>query len=161
MKKIITLVFTGVATLFFTACGGVETEEESVATPIEVNLIGTWDYSLFTTNSTCDGLLSQGIKIVESMNGDTSKMGNTLIQGTEFDLDANQQCYLTSIDKVSTNTYAQPSIMTSTEYKSGLINSIAGDNTIKSITVDSFNNSKIQKTISYTSSVIITEIMTR
>lgn len=162
MKKMMTFILSGLAILFFTACGGGGSGDSTPPPPsIEVNLIGTWDYQTWTKNSPCDGLLAQGIKVVDSMNGDTSKMGDTLVQGTTFALDANQECYLTSIDEVSTNTYGLPSTITADEYLDSLYDVVAGDNTIKSISVDSFNDSKIQKAYEFTNGVIITEVMTR
>lgn len=161
MRHIKMIVF-GFTMLLFTACGGSgDDSSDNTSAPLEINLIGTWDYQTFTKNSSCDGLLAQGVKIVESMNGDTIKMGDTLVSGTTFAFNENQQCYLNSIDKTTTRTYGQPSIMTVTEYFDGLNSVVSGDNTIKSITVDSFTNYKIQKTYTYTTGVTLTESMTR
>ena len=162
MKNIMIVLLSGLAILFFTACGGGSSGDSTPPpAPITVNVIGTWDYQTWTTNSPCDGLLAQGIKVVDSMNGDTTKTGNTLVQGTTFALDANQDCYLDSIDEIVTSTYGLPSTMTADEYLDALYDAVAGDNTIKSISVDSFNDSKIQKEYEFTSGVIITEVMTR
>lgn len=164
MKRIITILLVSFTALFFTACGGGgggDSTPPPAPVVIEVNLIGTWDYQTLTKNSPCDGLLAQGIKVVESMDGDTSKTGDTLVQGTTFALDANQECYLTSIDEVVTETYGLPSTVTAEEYLALLYDAAAGDNTITSISVDSFNDSKIQKSYEFTSGVIVTEVLTR
>ena len=161
MKKLTTILLSGLATLFFTACGSSSGDSTPPPEPITVNLIGTWDYNTHTQNSVCDGLLAQGIKIVESLNGDMSTMGNTLVQGTTFQLDSNQNCYLAPIDDVVTRTAGMPSEQTQSEYLSALQEVVAGDNTIQSIRVDSFNDINIIKVYEYTNGIVITEQMTR
>ena len=159
IKRLKVLLLAGFATLFFTACGSSGSDDSTP--PITVNLIGTWDYATWTTNSTCDGLLAQGVKIVDSLNGDISTIGNTLTQGTNFKLDSNQNCYIAPYEELTDRTYGLPSVMTADEYLALLRNVVAGDNTIKSIRVDSFNDINIIKVYEYTSGVIITEQMTR
>ncbi len=161
MKKVISILLIGITTLFFTACGGGGGSDTPPAPQIQVNLIGTWDYATFTQNNICDGLLAQGVKIVDSLNGDTTTMGNTHTQGTTFEVDGNQQCYLAPIDEVTTRTNGLPSVMTSSEYLAMLQQVVAGDNTIQSIRVDSFNDMKIVKVYTFVNGVIITEQMTR
>ena len=161
MKKIITILLAGLATLFFTACGSSSSDTPPAPAPITVNLIGTWDYTTWTTNSTCDGLLAQGVKIVESLDGDMTRMGNTLTQGTTFKLDSNQNCYVAPDEELTDRTYGLPSEITADEYLAMLYNVVAGDNTIQSIRVDSFNNMNIIKVYEFTNGVIITEQMTR
>ncbi len=162
MKQITTILLAGLATLFFTACGSSGGGDSTPPpAPITVNLIGTWDYQTWTTNSTCDGLLAQGVKIVESLDGDMSRMGNTLTQGTTFKLDSNQNCYVAPDEELTDRTYGLPSEMTADEYLNLLYSVVAGDNTIQSIRVDSFNNMNIIKVYEFTNGVIITEQMTR
>ncbi len=161
MKKIAAILLIGVSTLFFTACGGGGGSDTPQQPQIQVNLIGTWDYQTYTQNNVCDGLLAQGVKIVDSLNGDTSLMGNTHTQGTTFKLDSNQNCYLAPIDEVTDRTYGLPSVVTSSEYLAMLQQVIAGDNTIQSVRVDSFNDVNIIKVYTFTNGVIITEQMTR
>ncbi len=163
MKKITVILLIGITALFFTACGGGGGGGNNPAPPpqIQVNLIGTWNYSTHTQNSVCDGLLAQGVKIVDSLNGDTSIMGNTHTQGTTFELDGNQNCYLAPIDDVTTRTNGISSVQTSDEYLAFLEQVVAGDNTIQSIRVDSFNDMNIIKVYTYKNGIIITEQMTR
>ncbi len=162
MKKITTILLAGLATLFFTACGSSGGGDSTPPpAPVTVNLIGTWDYQTWTTNSNCDGLLAQGVKIVESLDGDMTIMGNTLTQGTTFELDSNQNCYVAPYEELTDRTYGLPSEITADEYLTLLRNVVAGDNTIQSIRVDSFNNMNIIKVYEFTNGVIITEQMTR
>ncbi len=161
MKQITTILLAGLATLFFTACGSSSSDTPPAPAPITVNLIGTWDYATWTTNSNCDGLLAQGVKIVESLDGDMTTMGNTLTQGTTFELDSNQNCYVAPYEELTDRTYGLPSEITADEYLSMLRNASAGDNTIQSMRVDSFNDMKIVKVLEFTNGVIITEQMTR
>ncbi len=158
MKKLTTIFLTGLATLFFTACGGGSGDNTPAIT---VNVIGTWNYQTFTQNSMCDGLLAQGIKVIDSADGDTSKIGNSLTQGTTFEMDAYQNCYIAPIYRTTSFGYGSPSTITSDEYLNLLYGAVAGDNTVESIRVDSFNNNKIQKEYKFTNGVIITEVMTR
>ncbi len=161
MKKIIVFLLIGITTLFFTACGGGGGDSTPPVPPIQVNLIGTWNYGTFTQNSVCDGLLAQGVKIVDSLNGDMTKMGSTHTQGTKFELDGNMNCYLAPIDEVTNRTYGLPSVVTSSEYLTMLQQVVAGDNTIQSIRVDSFNDINIVKVYTFVNGVVITEQMTR
>ncbi len=162
MKKNIVVLAISISILFFTACGGGGGGGGTPAPPqVQVNLIGTWSYQTYTQNNVCDGLLAQGVKIVDSLDGDMSTMGNTRTQGTTFKLDANQNCYLAPIDEVTTRTYGVASVMTSDEYLALLQQVTAGDNTIQSIRVDSFNDMNIIKVYTFTNGVIITEQMTR
>ena len=88
-------------------------------------------------------------------------MGKTRTEGSNFEVDSNQNCYIAPYEDLTNRTYGLPSVMTADEYLAQLENTAAGDNTIKSIRVDSFNDIKILKVMEYTNGVILTEQMTR
>ena len=162
MKKITTILLAGLATLFFTACGGGGGGDSTPPpAPITVNLIGTWDYMIVTKNSVCDGKVAQGIEIIESLNGDTTKIGDIHIQGTDFALDNNQNCYVTAVDIITSRASGFQSTGTADDYLRIIEQMNAGDNTIKSIRIDSFNEYKIVTVYEYTNGVIITSQITR
>ena len=162
MKKIITILLAGLATLFFTACGSSGGGDSTPPpAPITVNLIGTWDYMVTSQGSVCDGMLAQGIEIIEPLNGDTTLIGNILLEGTDFALDGNLNCYITPIDIVTSRASGFPSTGTIDDYLRIVEQMNAGDNTIASIRVDSFNNYKIVTVTEYTNGVIATSVLTR
>jgi len=150
------------ATLFFTACGGGSSEDSTpTPAPITVNVLGTWDYAIFTENSICDGLLIQGIEIIESLNGDTTKIGDIIIDGAGFDVDINQNCFVTTIHETSSKVSGFPSTGTADDWLALGEALNAGDNTIDHLSVDSFNEFKIQTSTHFTNGIIITSILTR
>ncbi len=163
MKKLTTILVAGLATLFFTACGGGSSSGDSTPPPepITVNLIGTWDYMVTTQNSVCDGKVAQGIEIIEPLDGDTTKIGDIIIDGEDFALDSNQNCYVTSIYEVTSRASGYQSTGTVDDYLKIVKEINAGDNTIKSIRIDSFNEYKIVSVIEYTNGVILTSQITR
>lgn len=162
MKKLTTILVAGLATLFFTACGGSSSGDSTPPPePITVNLIGTWNYMVTTENSVCDGKVAQGIEIVEPLDGDTTKIGDIIIDGEGFALDSNQNCYVTSVYEVSSRASGYQSTGTVDDYLRIVEEMNAGDNTIKSIRIDSFNEYKIVSVIEYTNGVIITSQITR
>lgn len=173
MNKLTMILSAGVATLFFTACGGINANDDDTERlsseglqipgqitqlPIAVNAIGTWNYQIWTFNTPCDGLLAQGTKVVDSMNGDITKMGNTLTQGTTFASTSNLQCSLISIDEIGINTFGLPSTMINMDASYG---AAAGVNTLLFIDVDSFNTFQVEKEYYFTNGVVITELLTR
>ena len=159
MKKLKLLLLAGFATFFFTACGS---SGGADSTPqIIVNLIGTWNYDSWTQNSGCDGKLAQGIEVISPLDGDNSKIVEILRQGTTFAFDSNQNCYLTSINEISNRSYGYPTAMLVDEYLEFVRQENAGDNSIKHIRVDSFNEYKVVIVYEYTNGVIITDQMTR
>lgn len=162
MKKLTTILLAGLATLFFTACGGGSSGDSTPPpAPITVNLIGTWDYMVITENSVCDGKVAQGIEIIEPLNGDTTKIGDIIVDGEGFALDSNQNCYVTSVYDVSSRASGYQSTGTVDDYLRVVEEMHAGDNTIKSIRIDSFNEYKIVSVVEYTNGVIITSQITR
>jgi len=162
MKKLTAILLTGIATLFFTACGGGSSGDSTPpSAPITVNLIGTWDYMVVTKNSVCDGKVAQGIEIIEPLNGDTTKIGDIIIDGENFALDSNQNCYVTSVYEVTSKASGYQSTGTADDYLRIIQDMNAGDNTIKSIRIDSFNEYKIVTVYEYTNGVIITSQITR
>ena len=157
MKKFKILIVLILMSLF-TGCGGGSSDASS---SIKVNVIGTWEYMVFFQNSVCDGKLAQGIEIIEPLNGDNTKIGSIILQGTDFALDGNQNCYLKSINKVDNSFVGTQSIGTRNEYLSILKQLSAGDSTIKEITVESFTDRKIITKREYTNGVIATSQITR
>jgi len=166
MKKLTAVLLAGVATLFFTACGGggggnSTPPPEPEPEPIVVNVIGTWDYAVTTQNSICDGLLAQGVEIIESLNGDTTKIGDIIVSGSDFGVDSNQNCFVKPIDVTTSKASGFPSTGTADDWLA-LGNALnAGDNTIDRIVVDSFNKYKIQTSIYYKNGVVVTSLLTR
>jgi len=158
MKNIFKTLLIVVFALFSTGCGGGGGSSNSG--PV-VNLIGTWEYIITTENSICDGLAAQGIEIIESLNGDYTKIGNITIDGTGFGIDSHQNCYIKPVYKVSSQLQGTVSEMNVNEFKRFVKNANAGDNTISSISIDSFTNNKIVETITYTNGVIAREILIR
>ncbi len=158
-----TILLAGVAILFFTACGSSSSSGDSTPppAPITVNLIGTWDYMVITENSVCDGKVAQGIEIIEPLDGDTTRIGNIIVDGEGFKLDSNQNCYVDSVYDISSRALGYPSTGTADDYLRIIEEMNAGDNTIKSIRVDSFNAYKIVSVVEYTNGVIITSQITR
>lgn len=160
MKKLTTILLSGLATLFFTACGS-SGDSTPPPEPITVNLLGTWDYMVVTKNSVCDGKVAQGIEIIEDLNGDTTKIGDIIIDGEDFALDSNQNCYVTSVYKVTSKASGYQSTGTADDYLRIIEQMNEGDNTIKSIRIDSFTEYKIVTVYEYTNGVIITSQITR
>jgi len=135
MKKITTLLLIGLSVLFFTACS-----DDDDTLPIEVNMIGTWDYHISTHNSLCDGLVAQGVQTTYSLDGDMQTMGDTHIVGTNLMLGT---CDLDPIDKVSSLGSGFPSVMTQEEYLAYLEHFHGVGSDIQSITIDFYNNAEI------------------
>jgi len=158
MKKFIKVFIAGLATIFLTACGGGGSGSSS---DITVNVIGTWNYAVTTQNSVCDGKLAQGTEIIDSLNGDTTKIGNVIVEGTGFALDGNQNCYLTAISTITSRASGYQSTGTADDWLNIGYAINAGDNTIDRLEVESFNNNKIQTSTYYKNGVIITSLLTR
>ena len=158
MKKFIKVFIAGLATMFLTACGGGGGDN----TPeITVNVLGTWNYSAFTQNSVCDGKLAQGTEIIDSLNGDTTKIGNVIVEGTGFALDCNQNCYLKAISTITSRASGYQSTGTADDWLNIGYAINAGDNTIDHLSVESFNNNKIQTSTHYKNGIVVTSILTR
>jgi|GEM_PF-7065893 len=135
MKKITSILLIGLSVLFFTACS-----DNDDTLPLQVNMIGTWDYHISTQNSPCDGLVAQGVQTTDSLDGDMQTMGNTHIVGTNLMLDS---CDIDPIDKISTLGSGFPSIMTQDEYLAYLEHFHGADSDIQSITIDFYSNAEI------------------
>ena len=147
MTKFTTILLTGLTALFFTACGGGSSGNSNggntPAPPTTVNLVGTWNYSLATSGSICDGLIAQAVEIVEPYNGDNSVVGNIILDGTKFAIDSNGNCYLAPLYSVDTSYVGKPSNMTKAEYMALSREQLAGIGTIESFDVINFNNNII------------------
>jgi len=131
------------------------------APPTTVNVIGTWDYSIATQGSICDGMVAQGIEIVEPYNGDNSIIGDIIIQGTNFAIDSSGNCFLDSIDKVDSSASGHISNMTKTEFEQFGKERLSGIGTIESFEVINYNNAIISTQINLVNNVIMTEDLTR
>ncbi len=153
MKKITTILLIGLSVLFFTACS-----DDNRALPLEVNMIGTWNYHISTQNSPCDGLVAQGVQTTDSLDGDMQTMGNTHIVGTNLMLDS---CDIEPIDKVSTLGSGFPSIMTQDEYLAYLEHFHGSDSDIQSITIDLYSNVEIILVFELADGTIMTTRLTR
>ncbi len=138
MKNILSILLIGLGTLFFTACS--DSDETAPPVPVEVNMIGTWEYHISTQNSDCDGLAVEGLQTTESLDGDMTTMGNTHFRGTNLELDS---CDIVPIDKISTLGRGFPSVMTQDEYLAYLEHFHHTDSDIGPIRVDIYNNAEI------------------
>ena len=165
MRKITTALLTGSALLLFTACGssgGSSSDGGNIpAPPTTVNLIGTWDYSMATSGSICDGLVAQGVEIVEAYNGDNSVIGNIIMQGTTFDIDSRGNCYLAPLDTVDTSSVGIPSNLTKDEYIGYFSEKTAGIGTIESFEVINYNANIVSSQINVVNNVTIYSDLTR
>ena len=153
MKKITSILLIGLSVLFFTACS-----DDNDTSPLQVNMIGTWDYHISTQNSPCDGLVAQGVQTTYSLDGDIQTMGNTHIVGTNLMLDS---CDIDPIDKVSTLGSGFPSIMTQDEYLAYLEHFHGSDSDIQSITIDFYSNAEIVMVFELADGTIMTTRLTR
>ncbi len=156
MKKIILLTIS--LLIYGCSSGG---GGDDTANTLQVNLIGTWNYDIATQNTVCDGLIAKGILTVSSLNGDLSKIGDVSIQGEGFDLDSFSNCVFTVVDEVDTDSRGDPAVQTANEYLASIKEDNLGDNTIKSVRLDSFTNNKIIEVEELTNGVIFTFIITR
>lgn len=126
-----------------------------------VNLLGVWNYQFTFQNSICSGLFPKGTVTVESLNGDTTKIGNILLEGTTIDLDSFGNCSIAVLNNLDSTWSGRPAEQTISEYRAFIVTDSLGDNTIKSDVVDSFTATKIQETITYTNGVIEIDVLTR
>lgn len=162
MRKMTTMLAIGTTALFFTACGGGgDTGGNTPSPPTTVNFIGTWDYSIATQGSICDGLVAQGVEIVESNNGDNSQIGDITIQGTNFAIDSTGNCYLDSVNKVDSTVVGQKSNMTKSEFEQFIKDRLAGIGTIESFEVINYNTSIISIKTNYVNNVSMTTDLQR
>jgi hypothetical protein len=152
MKKITTILLIGLSLLFFVACS------DDDPLPLEVNMIGTWDYHVSTQNSPCDGLVAQGVQTTDSLDGDMQTMGDTHIVGTNLMLGS---CDIDPIDKVSSLGSGFPSIMTQEEYLAYLEHFHGADSDIQSITIDLYSNAEIIMVFALADGSIMTTRLTR
>ena len=97
MNKFKIILLAGLATVFFTACGG---GDDPSATP--KNVIGTWDYLQQSESGSCGmRYLSWGTVVIESLDGDNTKIGNITLQGNATSL-INGVCTEYTINKIDT-----------------------------------------------------------
>ncbi len=157
MKKIIIILLISI----ISACSSSSDSGDDTASTLKVNLIGTWDYSMFSNNSVCDGLVAKGIITVNSLNGDLSKIGTTSLQGEGFDIDRFGNCVFITLDETDTSSQGRPSEQTANDWLKYTNEDNAGDNTIKGVRLDSFNATKIIEVTDYTNGVTITFAFTR
>ncbi len=164
MRKMTTMLAIGATALFFTACGGggsSDTGGNTPAPPTTVNLIGTWDYSIATQGSICDGLVAQGVEIIESNNGDNSQIGDITLQGTNFAIDSAGNCYLDSVSKVDSTAVGHKSNMTKSEFEQFGKDRLAGIGTIESFEVINYNTSIISTKVNLVNNISMTTDLQR
>ncbi len=155
MKKIILILLTTI--IYSCSSGG-----GSNAPTETVNLLGTWNYSVITQNSFCDGLEAKGIVTISSLNGDLTKIGDVTSQGEEFKVDDFNNCFFIVLNETDTGFFGEPSEQTSNQYLvlDKNIHAAAGDE-IKPIRLDSFTENKIIEISESVDGVIITFTLTR
>ena len=168
MKKFVAYLLVGLATLFFTACGGGGSSDSNTtitaSCPTTVNLIGTWDYEVTTQNSTCDGLTAEGFEIIQSLDGDTTKLGEIIIAGTKFEeiVDGSvASCSLVSYSVTDKTAYGLPSTITCDDYETYLYSREDGNSDLVSIKLNTFTDSTIEIEYEYINREIFTQVMNR
>lgn len=97
--NIIKLSLLSSTMLFFTACGGGSSDPvtEAVTEPVSIDFTGTWNYKLTTQNTVCDDLTSEGTISFSESDGNSSSIGDFIIDGNIFDDDVDGNCYLQAI----------------------------------------------------------------
>jgi len=159
INKILIVIFS---LAIIQGCNSSQVSNNSLSdTTLRVNMLGNWNYAIITKNSVCDGRMAQGSIQVSSISNDSSKIGTSLIQGETFTLSSYQTCLLTSVNKISSESYGEQSKQTSNEYLASIKKNSINDNTIKQIYLDSFNNNKIIEVYEFTNGVIMKQILTR
>ncbi len=165
LNNIVKLLVWVMVTLVMTGCSGTSTGKElpppSAVYLERVNLIGTWDYSMSTVNSRCDGRAVQGIEIIESLNGDTSRIGDIILDGERFALDGFDNCDIVPIDAVIQVLSGSSSTLTRDEFIDMRYQLNAWDDTVKAISVDGWTDTRIETSIVHKNGMIVTIIMTR
>ncbi len=95
------------------------------------------------------------------MNGDVTKIGETVTRGEGFDTDSYSNCIFVTLDEVDADFQGRPAIQTANQFLAYLNEDNKGDNTIKEEKLDSFTKDKIINTTYYTNGVIIKVTLTR
>lgn len=151
MKNILTITFIA----FLYACQSADNNSEQET---RVNLIGTWFYTATVQNNLCNGIEAQGIMIVESLNGDLSRIGDILIQGESLDSDESGNCALGIIDERLSTDQGEPSSQTLTEYED---DTESHSDLIVSDTTTVFTENKIVQVTEFSTGAILTMTFTR
>ena len=134
---------------------------DDAAPAVEVNLLGTWDYQFTFQNSICDDLFPKGTATVESLNGDTTKMGNILMLGETIDVDSFGNCSIIPLNELVTDWSGRPAVQTAAQFTAFTVADNLGDNTIQSYVLDSFTDRHIAETTTFTNGVVEKFSMTR
>lgn len=100
-----------IAMSFIVGCSAID---DLIGGEEKANILGTWDYTFESTK--CEGLVAEGIEIIESNNGNTAEVGNITIQGTTLALDYSGNCYLSDIDYTTTSFVGSSSTVEESEY---------------------------------------------
>ena len=166
LKKIVKLLSIGVIAFVMTGCDGGGSSGNGLSVPpplyqVKVNLIGTWDYATYTINSRCDGREVQGIEIIDSLRGNTSRIGDIIIEGEIFALDDYDNCSVAPIDMVTSVISGTNSTLTRDEFIDLRYRLNAWDDTVEAISVDGYTDARIKTSILYKNGVILTTILTR
>ncbi len=163
MKKIVTVVLIGVATLFFTACGGggSDSSGNTPAPATTINLVGTWKVTMATGGSVCDGLIAESIEVIESLNGDPNVIGTITIDGINFGVSSGGMCQLVPMNTVDTTAAGTPSNMSKAEFENWGSQRLAGIGSIESFVVTNYNNFIISIQVNFTNGVVMYEDLTR
>jgi hypothetical protein len=134
---------------------------DDAAPAVKVNLLGAWDYQFTFQNSICDGLFPSGTSTVESLNGDTTKIGNILMLGETIDIDGFGNCSIIPLNELVTDWSGRPAEQTAADFTAYTVADNLGDNTIASYVLNSFTDRKIQETTTYTNGVVEIFVITR
>lgn len=151
------------AMVLLSGCGSDDsgTPANNTGASIKVNILGAWEYLIQTRNSICDGLLARGTITIQALPSDTTKIGNILLSGDGYDVDQFGNCFITEINETNPDWIGRPAEMTADEYLAFIQQDNEGDNTIQSVRLDAFNDSKIVEVETYTNTVVITTTATR
>ena len=128
---------------------------------IEISVLGTWDYLVRTENSICDGLFAQGTVTLQPLSTDSTKIGNIVLSGDGYDTDNRGNCFITQVNETDSDWSGRDANLTADEYLAFVRQDNIGDNTIQSIRLDAFNDSRIVEVETYTNTVIITTTLSR
>ena len=143
--------------LAITACSS-STDTQSSQ---EVNLLGVWDFQMTSQNFVCDGFEARGIWTFNSLNGDTSIIGDVQIQGEGFSDDGFGNCVYITVDETITTSSGNPSTVTRAELQKELNTESENDNSVVTETITSFSDTRIVFVLEATNGIILTTVITR
>ena len=141
--------------------GGNNNGGNTPAPPTTVNLIGTWNVTLATSGSICDGLVATAVEVIEPLNGDPNTIGTISIDGNSFGVGSDGLCQLVPLNTVDTSAVGLPSNMTKNEFIEFGRQQLAGIGTIESFDVINYNQRIISIQINLVNGIVMYEDLTR